>query len=237
MTEFDCPVCLEFLSEDKKVTMNCSHFICNSCLYQTLDYEQRKCPLCRQDYSNFACCYTEATQNNNPMAYRDLGKMYLDGYATHQNYQEALKWLQKAADLGHGEAAFLTGYMYHYGKGCIVDLKQAFNYYGIAAQQGDIDAQVNLSYFLQRGMGCDKNPDLAFFWGYQAANSGDSNAQNNLAFLYILGMGCSKNLTEAKKWATLSANQGNSAGKKNLEEILKMEASINQKIIDGAKKS
>ena len=49
-----------------------------------------------------------------------------------QNYQESVKWYQKAAKQGHAKAQFNLGVMYANGKGVKQDYAKAKEYFGLA---------------------------------------------------------------------------------------------------------
>ncbi|MBR4126418.1 MAG: sel1 repeat family protein [Alphaproteobacteria bacterium] len=49
------------------------------------------------DYDNALLSYNAAAQNNDADAQYWLGRLYLDGKGTYANYEQALKWMRKAA--------------------------------------------------------------------------------------------------------------------------------------------
>jgi hypothetical protein len=58
----------------------------------------------------------ESAQRGNINAMAILGSMYLLGHGTYENGQEALKWLHKAVDAGHGDSVGVLGMAYATGK-------------------------------------------------------------------------------------------------------------------------
>ena len=54
-----------------------------------------------------------------------------------QNYTEAVKWYQKAADQGDAVAQSFLGFMYEDGQGMPKNLSEAKKWYQKAADQGD----------------------------------------------------------------------------------------------------
>ena len=62
-------------------------------------------------------------------------------YYNSDNYEEALKWLSKAADQGDAKAQGLLGNMYRDGKGVPQNYEEAEKWYRKAAAKGDAEAQ------------------------------------------------------------------------------------------------
>ena len=57
------------------------------------------------------------------------------------NCQQAISWLNRAANLGHAEAAYYLGVAYQYGKGTSKDISAAIDAYRLASTSGDAQAQ------------------------------------------------------------------------------------------------
>jgi len=64
------------------------------------------------------------------------------------DYKSAFEWSQKAADCGHGKAAYVTGALLCEGTGCEADVQKGLSYLQIAMNQG-IDEAKN-TYYLFR---------------------------------------------------------------------------------------
>ncbi|MGH9809034.1 MAG: tetratricopeptide repeat protein, partial [Terriglobia bacterium] len=62
-----------------------------------------------------------------------LGNMYSLGRGVAQDYGEAAKWLDKAADLGFAHAQFDLGVMYEKGRGVAQDYVQSYKWLDLAA--------------------------------------------------------------------------------------------------------
>ena len=66
-----------------------------------------------------------------------LGEMYYFGKGgVEQDYVEALRWYQKAAEHGNTEAQHTLGVMYYQGKGAPQDFLMAYQWFSIAAAYG-----------------------------------------------------------------------------------------------------
>lgn len=71
-----------------------------------------------------------------PAAQYLLGSLYGTGQGVDQDGEEAVKWLARAAEQGHYEAAMTLGNMYANGAGIPADAAAAQKWFGIAAQIG-----------------------------------------------------------------------------------------------------
>ena len=65
------------------------------------------------------------------------------------NFEEAVKWWRKAADLGHVKAQNTLGVCYATGKGVTQSIEEAVKWYRTAAEQGYAEAQYNLGYYYE----------------------------------------------------------------------------------------
>ena len=70
-----------------------------------------------------------------------------------QDYQEAAKWVRKAAKQGNAEAQYSLGLMYNNGDGVTQDYQEALKWYRLAAEQGHAPAQNNLGVMYINGEG------------------------------------------------------------------------------------
>ncbi|HWO32761.1 MAG TPA: tetratricopeptide repeat protein, partial [Candidatus Acidoferrum sp.] len=95
----------------------------------------------------------QRAQNGDVKAEYLLGRSYMTGAGFPQNYEEALKWYQKAASRGSAPAAFGLGYLYEQGKGVARDYQRAVIYYTAAAKQGHPTAENNLASMYEHGQG------------------------------------------------------------------------------------
>lgn len=143
--------------------------------------------------------------------YQMGGKAYNSG-----QYEEAVGWYQKAADLGHKDAMCDLGYCYEFEKGVTKDLASAAKWYMKSANLGNAVAQCNLAYCYYAGNGVTKNLVEAVKWYKKAAEQGHIRAQYNLALCYQNGDGVAKDPLEAVKWYKKAVEQGDSDAQLNL---------------------
>ena len=64
-------------------------------------------------------------QQGNPIAQFNLGAMYSNGEGVAQDYKEAFKWYQLAAEQGVAQAQYNLGVMYSKGRGVPQDDQEA----------------------------------------------------------------------------------------------------------------
>jgi S1-C subfamily serine protease len=129
-----------------------------------------------------------------------IGMLYVRGQGVPQDYAEAAKWIQQAADKGHAEAQATLGGMFQLGSGEPQDYAQAAEWLRKAAEQGFPVAQLALGNLLSEGQGVRKNDAEAVMWWHRAAEQGDATAQANLGAAYQFGTGVAMDYGEAYFW-------------------------------------
>ncbi len=115
-----------------------------------------------------------------------------------QDFAEALKWFQKAAEKGYAGAQFSLGMMHYIGEGVEQDYAQAFNWFRKAdiqkhseafkwirkmAGEKYADAQYYLGVKYEKCIDVDKISRRAVKWYSKAAEQGHIQAQFNLGIL------------------------------------------------------
>jgi TPR repeat protein len=100
--------------------------------------------------------------------------MYRAGQGVEQDFKEAVKWYQKAADQRHATAQYSLGVMYQRGQGVKQDSKEAVKWCQKAADQGYANAQQNLGVRYGMGKGVEQNHVTAYAWASIAATNGDT---------------------------------------------------------------
>ncbi|MBE6401423.1 MAG: SEL1-like repeat protein [Verrucomicrobia bacterium] len=94
--------------------------------------------------------------------------------------EEAAKWFEKSAALGHPSGQYDLGRLYFHGNGVPEDKAKAVELFRLAAEQGYDRAQYNLGICYFRGIGVPKSIDEAVRWMQKAAEQGDEKAQQFL---------------------------------------------------------
>ena len=137
-----------------------------------------------------------------------LGKMYYEGTGVAQNYNEAFKWFQKAADKGIDDACAYLGKMYYEGTGVAQNYNEAFKCFQKAADNGVTGAYTWLGVMYYDGQGVAQNYEKAFLWTKKAAENGAANAYVGVGVMYCNGQGVVQNYNEAFKWYQKAADNG-----------------------------
>lgn len=100
-----------------------------------------------------------------------------------KNYTEALKWWEKAAQLGETAAQYNLGHMYHAGEGTDKNESKAFYWYRKSAEGGHPSGQYNTGVYYLYGVETPVDKGEALRWFRLAAEQGDENAKKQLAAL------------------------------------------------------
>ncbi len=119
----------------------CSKLICHGCDYanKKREFEARldqRCLFCREplikSIEDAARNRKKRVKQNCPVAIREEGKRYFNK----EDYDTALEYYEKAAELGDAEAHSLLSVMYHEGRGVEKDMKRFFYHAEHAAIAG-----------------------------------------------------------------------------------------------------
>jgi len=138
-----------------------------------------------------------------------------------EDYQEAMAWYRKAADLGSALGECALGMVYDLGMGVPVDEAEAKAWYLKAARKGDARAQFNLGNMIRAGRGGASNPSVAAKWFEAAANQGDAAAHFALGALYESGSGVQKDQGQAVEHYRDAAENGDADAQFNLANMLR----------------
>lgn len=171
------------------------------------------------------------TDERNPYAAYNLGRMLFAGRGIQQNMIQAYKYLKRAVDLGkdnthtvYGQACYLTGYiLISYYK----NYNEAYPYFWEAAKNCDNDPDP----WLQLGFLCEKGAvplrdfnynntrtdrdNLALEFYKKAAELGDAEAMDNVGRIY----GSYKLYDKARPYIEKAASMGYEPAKKRLKML------------------
>lgn len=120
-------------------------------------------------------------------AQNDLGSYYYFGYGVRQDYEQAVKWFEKAADNELALGQFNLGLCCLKGIGTSKDVGKAVQCFQEAANQGLSKAEFCLGCLHTEGIGVVEDKEKAKFWFEEAAGQG------NLEAMYALGTLCLEN--------------------------------------------
>lgn len=160
--------------------------------------------------------YYISVAQNNPEKLYNIGELYYDGICVEQNYQKAIEYYKKAAELGSVDALKELGVMYGEGIGVEQDYKKAFEYYEQAAKRGNAVALNNLGYMYQHGEGVEQDFEKAKKLYEKAAEQGISGAVSNLGYMYYNGEGVEQDYKKAIELFEKATEQGNEIAKRSI---------------------
>jgi localization factor PodJL len=162
-----------------------------------------------------------AALKGDPSAAYEIGLRFAEGKGIAANYDEAVKWFDRAAQAGVVPAIFRLGTFYEKGLAVRKDVDIARRYYVHAAGRGNAKAMHNLAVLEADGGGKGANYDSAVQWFRKAADRGVADSQYNLGILYARGIGVEQNLAESYKWFSLAAAQGDVDAGNKRDDIAK----------------
>ena len=139
-------------------------------------------------------------------------------YLEKEDYENALHYFTKAAELGSILAQYHVGDIYYYGRTGYQDDSEAEKWYLKAAENGNVDAQYCLGNLYLGSKKPEKNSEAAK-WFYKAAESGHVASQYNLGCMYHNGWGITRDYMEAIKWYKKAAQQGSGDAQYNLGQL------------------
>jgi len=169
--------------------------------------------------SSFGPLLRTGAASNDPAAEYEIALRYAEGRGVRQSFEEAARWLERAANSGFAPAQFRLASLYEKGEGLKKDLQAARRLYISAANKGHAKAMHNLGVLYAEGI--DGKPDYksALQWFRKAAGYGIPDSQYNLAILYTRGIGVEQNLGEAYKWFALASNKGDGDASRKRDEV------------------
>ena len=162
-----------------------------------------------------------AALKGDPAAAYEIGLRFAEGKNVPVNYDEAVKWYERAALAGVTPAIFRLGTFYEKGLGVKKNPETARRYYMQAAERGNAKAMHNLAVFDADGGGQGPNYKSAVQWFRKAADHGVADSQFNLGILYARGIGVEQNLAESFKWFSLAAAQGDADSGRKRDDVAK----------------
>lgn len=86
-----------------------------------------------------------------------IANFYANGYGVKRDYKIALKYYQKAANLGDEDGMLYVGFMHFVGDGCRVNESRAADYFERALNAGSVNAYSMLAKCYLHGIGVKKN--------------------------------------------------------------------------------
>lgn len=115
----------------------------------------------------------QLADTKNSIVYTNLGYIYENGIGTNIDYQEAIKWYEKAIRQKYAPAYNNMAHMYQKGFGVEKNYEKALWYLKKAAKLEDDVAQLNLAAVYQKGQGVKADMKKALYWYKKAAKNGN----------------------------------------------------------------
>lgn len=139
-----------------------------------MEIEEEEDELIEEEYADFV-----GGDDAEALIYK--GFCYHDGMnGVKKDYEKALEYWRKAADLGNSEAQYLVGCYYLYGEGGTRDYKKSFEWVRKSAEGGYPMGQCLLGMFYQHGMGVSVDLERAKYWYKKSADQGFGEAKKRL---------------------------------------------------------
>lgn len=129
-------------------------------------------------------------------------------YIVMEDYEKALFWARKAAQMEHPQACFALGKIYDEGLGVEVDHKEGLKWFEKAAKNGDADAQNIVGNYYNNGEFVARDYEKAFKYYQMAALQGHLWGMYNLGGYYASGVGTGIDLMKAGEWLRKAADGG-----------------------------
>lgn len=158
--------------------------------------------------------HAEAEEDEIEDAMLELGRMYEAGApGLPQNYKEAFRMYQLAANKDNDIGLVALGRLYENGTGVKRSRREAAKLYKRAAEKGNRVAMCYYGEFLLKGKGVKKDSKEGAKWITASAEADFAPAQYRLGTLYQDGKGgLPKSMKDAMIWYGKSAEQGNRLG-------------------------
>ncbi len=135
----------------------------------------------------------------------ELGQLHKYGL---NDYAEARKWFQKAADQGNIEAKKELGWLYKNGEGVNQNFSKALQLFEEAAEEGNADAQTALGLMYDNGEGVPQDYEEAAEWYEKAVEQNYAPAMYYLGTSYFYGTGVEEDEDYAYQLLRQAADMG-----------------------------
>ena len=159
------------------------------------------------DYATALQLLQTLADQDDIVAQRRVGLMYLKGLGVSPNIAEAVRLIRAAADKGLAEAQNDVGMLYRQGLGVERNAAEAVKWFRRAADQGLAISQINLADAYTLGRGVPENFEEALKWYRLAADQGSSYAENIVGIVYEHGVYVAQDDAEAFRWYRRAANK------------------------------
>ena len=150
------------------------------------------------------------------------GNIYFNGLqpgAEAPDLERALHHFTRAAENGHGQAAWRAGMMHLTGQGMAVDEAAAYRLMVLSSEAGYDQGMISRAVMLATGQGTAVDAAQARSWYEQAASLGHAHAMRGLGAMYVYGEGGETNIAVGVALLQLARDGGDSAADQILTNI------------------
>ncbi|GGI85973.1 tetratricopeptide repeat protein [Legionella impletisoli] len=149
------------------------------------------------NYQLALASYQQATNQNNPIGYYNLGLIYELGKGVPVDFNKAQALYLKAAEKNNAEAMVQLAGLYFNGLNGPRDERTALHWYQKAADLGNREALYQLGLMSETGVAKALDSSAAMRFYQQAADKGNTKAMLALARMYQYGQGITKDNKKA----------------------------------------
>ncbi len=164
--------------------------------------------------------YDQACAGGNPLACRQLARMYTSGQGVTKDESRAVTLYSKACDGGNAEGCMNLGVRYMNGRGVTRDDAQAMALFTKACDAGNADGCTNLGTMNERGAGVVKDDTRAVALYSKACDAGSAIGCGNLGKLYVRVHGNAVDTSQALPLISKGCDAGNLDSCNSLGTIL-----------------
>jgi len=165
----------------------------------------------------------------------NLGAAYLTGRGVPQDYAQAARWYERAANSGDPLAQNEIGYFYQTGIGVARDPARAVQWYQRATDGGFLEGKVNLGLAYLWGIGVKRDAQLGYELIHQAALRNCGLADAYLGEMYYFGLGIPVDRVAARSWYEKGAHANDSIAQNRLAEMLVAGSPSQRQLLQAAK--
>lgn len=198
--------------------------------------------------NNLACLYEDddpkealryykmAAENGLPLGMSNYGRCLLYGIGSDKKYDEAYKWLMKAAEADDkcDSAQYMLGVMCFNGDGVEKDLVRSAQWYKKAAENGHESAQYELALCYLYGDGVEESYDEAIYWLKAGSALGNIQCDEKLEELSTKDTLPGLKVHDVDQWMRQSTVNATDVSERQLLLMLKApkHADVNQAVLD-----
>ena len=158
-----------------------------------------------QNYALSEKYFLLAAQKDNSEAQAALSLLYIEM----EEYEKAMLWARKAAQMEQPMAFLALGRIYDDGLGVDINHIEGLKWFEKAADKGDANAQNLIGNIYLYADYVEHNPIKAFKYYQMAASQGHLEGMTNLGYCYQEGIGTDINIQTAEEWLHKAADGGN----------------------------